>query len=54
MTYRAVLGSLNEFAPALWALAVGRQVPQAVDVTVTADGAEWIWSLVADLFRDSV
>lgn len=54
MTYRAVLGSLNEFAPALWALAVGRQVPQAADVTVTADGADWIWNLVADLFPDSV
>ncbi len=54
MTYRAVLGSMHEFAPALWALAVARQVPQAADVTVTADGAEWIWSLVADLFPDSV
>lgn len=54
MSYRAVLGSLNEFAPALWALAVARQVPQAADVTVTADGADWIWNLVADLFPDSV
>jgi hypothetical protein len=54
MSYRAVLGSLTEFAPALWALAVERQVPEAVDVTVTADGADWIWSLAADLFPDSV
>lgn len=54
MTYRAVLGSINEFAPALWALAVARQVPQAADVTVTADGADWIWNLVADYFPDSV
>lgn len=54
MTYRAVLGDKDEFAPALWALAVARQVPQAADVTVTADGADWIWSLVADLFPDSV
>lgn len=54
MSYRAVLGSLAEFAPALWTLAVERQVPQAADVTVTADGADWIWNLVADLFPDSV
>jgi hypothetical protein len=54
MTYRAVLGSVTEFAPALWALAVERQVPQAADVTITADGADWIWSLVTDLFPESV
>jgi hypothetical protein len=54
MTYRAVLGTATEFAAALWALAVGRQVPQAADVTVIADGADWIWNLVADLFPDSV
>jgi len=54
MTYRAVLGSVAEFAPALWAVAVERQVPQAADLSVTADGAEWIWNLVADYFPDSV
>jgi hypothetical protein len=54
MTYRAVLGDNEAFAPALWALAVERQVPQAADVTVTADGADWIWNLVADYFPDSV
>lgn len=54
MAYRAVLGTVNEFAPALWALAVERQVPQAADVSVTADGAEWIWNLTADYFPDSV
>lgn len=53
MAYRAVLGEVKEFAPALWALAVERQVPQAAEVTVTADGAPWIWTLVADLFPDS-
>lgn len=53
MTYQAVLGSVTEFAPVLWALAVTRQVPQAAEVTVTADGAPWIWSLAADLFPDS-
>jgi hypothetical protein len=54
MHYRAVLGSVEEFAPALWALAVDRQVPQAAEVSVTADGADWIWNLTADLFPDSV
>ena len=52
--YRAVLGTVDEFAPALWALAVERQVPQAAEVSVTADGADWIWNLVTDYFPDSV
>ena len=54
MTYRAVLGRVDEFAPALWALAVEQQVPQAAQVSVTADGADWIWNLADDLFPDSV
>jgi hypothetical protein len=54
MAYRAVLGSVEEFGPALWALAVQQQVPQAADLSVTADGAEWIWNLTADYFPDSV
>jgi hypothetical protein len=52
--YRAVLGSVDEFAPAVWALAVARQVPQAAEVATVADGADWIWNLVDDLFPDSV
>jgi hypothetical protein len=54
MTYRAVLGSVDEFAPSLWALAVERQVPQAAEVALVADGADWIWNLADDLFPDSV
>lgn len=54
ISYRAVLGTVTEFGAALWALAVDREVPQAAQVSVTADGAEWIWNLVADLFPDSV
>ncbi len=54
MAYRAVLGTVDEFAPALWALAVEKQVPQAAEVSVTADGADWIWNLAEDLFPDSV
>jgi len=54
MTYTAVLGSVEQFAPALWLLAVDHQVPQAFHSSVTADGAEWIWNLAADYFPDSV
>jgi hypothetical protein len=54
LSYRAVVGSLDEFAPALWALAVERQVPQAAEVAVVADGADWIWNLTDDLFPDAV
>ncbi len=52
--YRAVLGTVDEFAPAWWALAVERQAPQATEVSVTADGADWIWTLADDYFPDSV
>jgi len=52
--YTAVLGSVDEFAPQLWALAWHCAVPTASDSSVTADGAEWIWRLAADLFPDSV
>jgi hypothetical protein len=54
MAYSAVLGSAEQFAPALWELAVRSAVPQAADSSVTADGAAWIWNLAADYFPDSV
>lgn len=50
MHYTAVLGSVEQFAPALWALAVEQNVPYAGHVAVTADGAAWIWNVTADLF----
>lgn len=49
-----VVGSVGEFAPALWALAVQQTVPTAAEVVITADGAEWIWNIAADYFPDSV
>ena len=52
--YSAVLGSPDALSPALWRLAVQRQIPLAAETSVTADGAEWIWNLAADLFPDSV
>jgi hypothetical protein len=54
VTYTAVLGSPEDFAPALWRLAVQQHVPEASDSCVTSDGAAWIWNLAADLFPDSV
>jgi hypothetical protein len=54
MSYRPVLGSVEEFPPSLSALAVERHVPQAADVAIVADGADWIWNLADDLFPDSV
>jgi hypothetical protein len=54
MSYTAELGSVEAFAPALWRLAVEQQVPCAFHSSVTADGAEWIWTLAADYFPDSV
>jgi len=54
LSYQAVVGNVAEFAPALWGLAVARQVPQAADVAVVADGADWIWNLADDLFPDAV
>ena len=48
--YVAVLGGVEQFAPALWALAVCHCVPYAGHLAVTADGAPWIWHLSADLF----
>lgn len=54
MAYTAVLGAVEQFAPALWAVAVTHHVPHAADSSVSADGAEWIWNLVADYFPDSI
>jgi hypothetical protein len=51
--YTAVLGDVEQFGPALWAAAVQHELPRAARSSVTADGAEWIWNLAADLFPDS-
>lgn len=54
MDYTAVIGEVDRFRPALWALAVQHGVPYAGRTAVTADGAAWIWHLVPDLFPCSV
>jgi hypothetical protein len=54
MVYTATLGSVSEFAPMFWRLAVEQHIPQSDETSVTADGAEWIWNLAMDLFPDSL
>jgi hypothetical protein len=52
--YTAVLGDVEAFSSALWALAIQQAVPYAGQVAVTADGAPWIWHLTNDLFPCAV
>lgn len=54
IAYCAVVGTVEEFTPAMWALAVRHAVPRAADSSVVADGAEWIWKLADHCFPDSV
>lgn len=54
IAYCAVLGDVPHFAQALWHVAVQQQLPTAHSSSVTADGADWIGNLAADLFPDSV
>jgi hypothetical protein len=50
MRYCGVLGDVEAFEPALWALAVKHDIPYAGVVVVTADGAAWIWRLADNYF----
>jgi hypothetical protein len=52
VTYTAVLGSKADFKPALWALAVQRDLPTARHRSVVADGALWIWEVAQDVCPD--
>jgi len=50
--YTAVLGSKDEFRPALWALAVQHDLPTARHRSVVADGALWIWDVAEAVCPD--
>ena len=52
MHYTAVLGSKDDFRPALWALAVQHDLPTARNRSVVADGALWIWDVAEDICPD--
>jgi len=50
--YTAVLGTKEDFKPALWALAVQNDLPIARNRSVVADGALWIWDVAEDVCPD--
>lgn len=50
--YTAVLGTKDNFTPALWALAVQHDLPTARHRSVVADGALWIWDVAEDMCPD--
>lgn len=50
--YTSVLGSKEDFTPALWALAVEQEVPTARERVVVADGALWIWNVAEHVCPD--
>ncbi len=52
--YCAVVGSVEDFRPAMWALGMQHDVLRAADSSVVGDGAEWIWNVADDCFPDSV
>jgi hypothetical protein len=52
VNYTAVLGSKDDFKPALWALAVQHQLPTARHRSVVADGALWIWDVAEEVCPD--
>jgi hypothetical protein len=50
--YTAILGSKEQFVPALWALAVEHDLPTAKERAVVGDGAAWIWNVAEDVCPD--
>ena len=50
--YTAILGTKDDFKPALWALAVQHKLPTARNRSVVADGARWIWDVAEDVCPD--
>lgn len=51
--YTAVLGSKDDFTPALWALAVEHQIPTARKRASVGDGALWVWNVAEDVCPDA-
>ncbi len=50
--YTAILGTKDEFKPALWALAVQHDLPIARKRSIIANGALWIWDVAEDTCPD--
>lgn len=53
-TYLAAFCDRTDFASLLWAEALKRGYATARKTVIIGDGAEWIWNLVADRFKDAV
>jgi hypothetical protein len=54
ISYCAVLGSVEEFEPYLWAEASRRDLPLCWDTVLIGDGAEWIDGLYQRCYYDSI
>lgn len=52
-SYVAFLGGPVPFGQRVWAEAVRREFPEAVDSQVIGDGAPWIWNLASEHFSTS-
>lgn len=52
-SYVAVLGGPASFGQRVWAEAVRREFPEAVDSVAVGDGAPWIWNLASEHFSTS-
>jgi hypothetical protein len=52
-SYVAVLGGPTALGQHVWAEAVRRKFPEAVDSLVVGDGAPWIWNLAGEHFSAS-
>lgn len=50
--YTAVVGTKDDFKPALWQLAVQQQLPTARYRSTVGDGALWIWDVAEDVCPD--
>lgn len=50
--YTAVLGTKEDFKPALWALAVQHDLPTARQRSTVGDGALWVWDVAEDVCPD--
>ena len=52
--YVSHLGSVHEFAPHLYALAIEAGMETAKNIVVLGDGAQWIWNLADEQFPGAI
>lgn len=54
MDYYCAIAEANDFSPLLWAKGCQHLADRAEEIVFVADGARWIWRLVAENFPDAV